>query len=122
MNSGSGNEKLLPYLLAGNHSFALRYQSSYSLSDLTGFNRNYSSLQLPSGERFESSAGFDFYMVPMPQAGSTTRIVFTSNRDGRAQLYAMDASGQQSHPVNKQWSQRRSPTLVAQRYEDSLSE
>jgi YD repeat-containing protein len=29
----------------------------------------------------------------MPQAGSTTRIVFTSNRDGLAQLYSMDASG-----------------------------
>ena len=93
INSGSGNEKLLPYLLAWNHSYPLPYQSSYSLSDLTGFNRNYSSLQLPSGERFERSADFDFYMVPMPQSGSTTRIVFTSNRDGRAQLYSMDASG-----------------------------
>lgn len=31
-------------------------------------------------------------MVPMPQAGST-RIVFTSNRDGQAQLYSMDANG-----------------------------
>jgi YD repeat-containing protein len=92
MNSGSGNE-LLPYLLAWNHSYSLPYQSSYSLTDLTGFNRNYSSLQLPAGERVESGAGFDFYMVPTPQAGSTTRIVFASNRDGNAQLYSMDASG-----------------------------
>jgi YD repeat-containing protein len=32
-------------------------------------------------------------MVPMPQTGSTTRIIFTSNRDGQAQLYSIDASG-----------------------------
>ncbi|HUS12459.1 MAG TPA: PKD domain-containing protein, partial [Pyrinomonadaceae bacterium] len=30
--------------------------------------------------------------MPIPQAGST-RIVFTSNRDGRAQIYSMDANG-----------------------------
>jgi YD repeat-containing protein len=88
----SANEKLFPYLLAWNHSYPLRYQSSYSVSDLAGV-RNYLSSQLPAGERFQSSAGFDFYLVPLPQTGSTTRIVFTSNRDGRAQLYSMDASG-----------------------------
>ncbi|HEV2826383.1 MAG TPA: PKD domain-containing protein, partial [Pyrinomonadaceae bacterium] len=39
-----------------------------------------------------NDATFDFFLVPIPQSGST-RIVFTSNRDGRAQIYSMDANG-----------------------------
>lgn len=39
-----------------------------------------------------SVATFDFFLVPMPQSGNN-RIVFTSNRDGNAQIYSMDSNG-----------------------------
>jgi YD repeat-containing protein len=93
--SGNGTEDLLPYLLAWNHNYPTLYRSSntaFQLHDLTGPVTNSSSSQWPPDGRFSNNAAFDFFFVPMPQAGST-RIVFTSNRDGRAQIYSMDATG-----------------------------
>lgn len=86
------NEDLLPYLLAWTHSYRLPYQSDYSLFDLTELERDSPSSQWPSDGRYSSNAAFDFFLLPMPQAGNS-RIVFATNRDGQAQLYSMDTNG-----------------------------
>jgi YD repeat-containing protein len=83
----------LPYLLAWSHGYSRSGYADFQLNDLATQLANYPSFQWPADGRFARDAGFDFYVVPMPQTGSTTRIVFTSNRDGRAQLYSMDAGG-----------------------------
>ncbi|MBC8028496.1 MAG: PD40 domain-containing protein [Pyrinomonadaceae bacterium] len=45
-----------------------------------------------SGTDVRFHPGFDFFAMPMPQAGSS-KIVFTSNRDGSAQIYSMNVDG-----------------------------
>jgi YD repeat-containing protein len=45
-----------------------------------------------SGSDVSGNPGFDFFAVPVPQAGSS-KIVFTSNRDGNAEIYSMNADG-----------------------------
>jgi len=39
-----------------------------------------------------ANPGFDFFAMPPPQAGSS-KVVFTSNRDGNAEIYSMNADG-----------------------------
>ncbi|MGH9968305.1 MAG: PKD domain-containing protein [Pyrinomonadaceae bacterium] len=79
------NDELLRYLLAWNSPSPLRQSVALDVSN--SFN---------SGDTFFhskaiSAATFDFFLVPMPQAG-TTKIVFTTNRDGRRQIYSMDSN------------------------------
>jgi len=45
-----------------------------------------------SGSDVSANPGFDFFAMPVPQAGSS-KIVFTSNRDGNAEIYSMNADG-----------------------------
>jgi TolB protein len=88
-------EGLLPYLLAWNHNYPTLYQSgdsAFQLYGLTGYISNSPTVLWPSNASVSDNAAFDFFMVPMPQAGST-RIVFTSNRDGNAQIYSMNLDG-----------------------------
>ena len=47
---------------------------------------------LPFGTDIGLTSGFDFFAIPVPQAGSS-KIVFTSNRDGNAEIYSMNADG-----------------------------
>lgn len=50
------------------------------------------SLSLLSGFDVSANPGFDFSAIPVPQAGSS-KIVFTSNRDGNPEIYSMHADG-----------------------------
>lgn len=91
----NNGEELLPYLLAWNHNYPTLSQSGYSAFQLYGLTGSIlnspTALWLPNAS-VSDNAAFDFYMVPMPQSGST-RIVFTSNRDGNAQIYSMNTNG-----------------------------
>ena len=97
-----GNKELLGNLVAWNFNYPqlpFSYPTFASLSgpafQLHGLRGAISDVPYSlwfSGASVSSNAAFDFFMVPMPQAGSA-RIVFTSNRDGRAQIYSMDANG-----------------------------
>ncbi|HWN11018.1 MAG TPA: PKD domain-containing protein [Pyrinomonadaceae bacterium] len=50
------------------------------------------SRSLHFGSDVRVNLGFDFFAMPVPQAGSS-KIVFTSNRDGNAEIYSMNADG-----------------------------
>jgi len=91
---GNFNQDFLPYLLAWNNSYPTFYQSDSGAfgSYVTGSLSSFFSQWRPDDMRFANTPEFDFSLIPMPQAGST-RIVFTSNRDGVTQIYSMDANG-----------------------------
>ncbi len=50
------------------------------------------SLSPLSGADVQVNPGFDFFAMPVPQAGSS-KIVFISNREGNAEIYSMNADG-----------------------------
>jgi YD repeat-containing protein len=90
--SGYANQ-LLPYFLAWN--LQPTFQDSgdavvnlYGTLPLVSYLSKWSS---PDAS-VSSNAAFDFFLVPIPQAGNS-RIVFVSNREGQAQVYAMDVNG-----------------------------
>ncbi len=71
------------------------YPTSQLVGDsfLTGSRRIfYLPLSPLSGSDVSGNPGFDFFTMPVPQAGSS-KIVFTSNRDGNAEIYSMNADG-----------------------------
>ncbi|MDQ1638475.1 MAG: hypothetical protein QOF62_1814 [Pyrinomonadaceae bacterium] len=73
----STNGGLLKYLLAWNGPTSITTKKS---------------IQFDSSLDVQSSHAFDFFLLPMPQAGNS-KIVFASNRDGSVQIYSMNTDG-----------------------------
>jgi len=46
----------------------------------------------PLSEGVSGNPGFDFFAMPVRQAGSS-KVVFPSNREGNAEIYSMNADG-----------------------------
>jgi len=84
-DNGEESQELLRYLLAWNS------QPTFLQSGNTVFRSAFSDSSQPYVGGL-SEAAFDFFLMPIPQAGSA-RIVFVSNREGRAQIYSMDVNG-----------------------------
>ncbi len=91
-SSGRGNQELLRHLLAWNVEPSLAQSGNQFL--YPGDSQQIAPY-FPRVSRELTLAGnpvLDFFWLPVPQGGSS-KIVFTSNRDGQAQIYSMDANG-----------------------------
>jgi YD repeat-containing protein len=93
--NGRNGEGLSQFLVAWNHSYPAPNQlgrTAFQPFVLT------ETLSLPTIAAtlpysiVSGNADFDFYLLPMPQNGSS-KIVFTSNREGNAQIYSMNIDG-----------------------------
>jgi TolB protein len=119
----------LQYLLAWNGNYPTLLQSGYPALQLYGLTGPVSNSPIPlwpPNANVSSNAAFDFFMVPMPQSGGS-KIVFTSNRDGNAQIYSMNLDGSgltrltnnSSNDDHPRWSPNGT-TILFQSDRDSL--
>ena len=91
-HNGLSNPQLLSYLLAWNVQPTFHRSGDAVLNLYRGQPIASYFSQWHPDPTVSSNTAFDFFLVPLPQAGST-RIVFTSNRDSGAQIYSMDVNG-----------------------------
>jgi YD repeat-containing protein len=81
--NGRNGEGLSQVLVAWNHSYPTFYPENFFAPRLAA--------SLPDSI-IPANVGFDFYLLPMPQNGSS-KVIFTSNRDGNRQVYSMNIDG-----------------------------
>jgi YD repeat-containing protein len=71
---------------------SIHFLVSPSSEQIRSFNDSFSFSFFNSTAFSDLNSSFDFFALPMPQAGSA-KVVFSSNRDGRVQIYLMNTDG-----------------------------